>query len=99
MNIQLLKCYWLKLYAHGRRITYNELTDYQLLKQDYNTFSIDPMILEILTTRSILKDILVRLKSVFILLMDSHVKSVKLPFYSIYYRNGEQDNMERRLVL
>ena len=80
----------------GRRITYNELTDYQLLKQDYNTFSIDPTGCRDIDDAFHFKryptgeiEIGIHIANV-----ARHVKSVKLPFYSsIYYRNGEQDNM------
>ena len=80
----------------GRRIEYNQIPDIQSLEPDYHTFSIDPQGCRDIDDAFHFKKYTTGETEIGIHIANvaRHLKSAKLPFFSsIYYRNGEQDNM------
>lgn len=80
----------------GRRIEYNPVPDIQHVEPDYHTFSIDPHGCRDIDDAFHFKKYTTGETEIGIHIANvaRHLKSAKLPFFSsIYYRNGEQDNM------
>ena len=80
----------------GRRIEYNPVVDFQHLEADYHTFSIDPEGCRDIDDAFHFKKFKTGETEIGIHIANvaRHIKSAKLPFFSsIYYNNGEQDNM------